>query len=44
MIMEATKEIIHDQDLPMDLLEEVARTVAYVQNHTPHRVLENKTP
>ena len=43
-IMEATKEMLHDQDLPMHLWAEVARTAVYVQNHTPHRVLENKTP
>ena len=42
--MEATRAMLHDQDLPMHLWEEVARTVVYVQNRTPHRVLENKTP
>ena len=43
-IMEATKAMLHDQDLPMHLWEEAARTTVYVQNRTPHRVLENKTP
>ena len=44
MIMEATKEMLHDQDLPMHLWAEAARTAVYVQNCSPHRVLENKTP
>ena len=43
-IMEATRAMLHDQDLPMHLWVEVARTTVYVQNRTPHRVLENKTP
>ena len=41
-IMEATREIIHDQDLPMHLWVEAARTTVYVQNYTPHRLLMNK--
>ena len=45
MIMEATREIIHDQYLPMHLWEEASRKAVYVvQNHTPHNVLKNKTP
>ena len=40
--MEATKFMPHDQDLPMHLWAEAARTTVYVQNHTPHRVLVNK--
>ena len=36
--------MLHDQDLPMRLWEKVAKTAVYVQNRTPHRVLENKTP
>ena len=43
-IMEAAREMLHDQDLPIHLWAEEARTVVYVQNHTTHRVLENKTP
>ena len=35
--------MIHDQDLPMHVWTEVARTVVYVQNISPHRVLGNKT-
>ena len=42
--MEAVKAMIHDQDLSMYLLAEAARTVVYVQNRSPHKVLENKTP
>ena len=42
--MEVAREMIHDQDLPMHLWAEVARTTVYVQNRTPHRVLKNKTP
>ena len=42
--MEAARAMLHDQDLPMHLWAEAARTGVYVQNRTPHRVLENKTP
>ena len=42
--MEAARAMLHDQYLPMHLWEEAARTMVYVQNRTPHRVLENKTP
>ena len=42
--MEVAKEMLHDQDIPMHLWAEAARTTVYVQNCTPHRVLENKTP
>ena len=40
--MEATITMLHDQGLPMHFLVEETRAVVYVQNHTPHRVLENK--
>jgi transposase InsO family protein len=43
-IMEAVKTIIHDQDLPMHLWDEVARTTIYVQNKLSHSALEFKTP
>ena len=36
--------MLHDQDLPMHLWAEAARTTVYVQNCTPHRVLKKKTP
>ena len=42
--MEATRAMLHDKDLPMHLWAEAARTSVYVQNYTPHIVLENKTP
>ena len=41
--MEAARAMLHDQDLPMHLWEKTVRTAVYVQNHTAHRVLENKT-
>ena len=44
MIMEATRAMLHDQDFPVHLLAEAARTTMYVENRTPHRVLENNTP
>ena len=44
MIMEATRAMLHDQDLPMHLWEETTSKTVYVQNYTLHRVLENKTP
>ena len=43
-IMEAARAMLHDQDLPMHLWVEAAKTTVYVQNCTPHRVLENKIP
>ena len=42
--MEAVRAMLHDQDIPMHLWVEASRTTVYVQNRTPHRVLENKTP
>ena len=42
--MEATRAMLHDQDLPMHLWVEASRTTVYKWNHTPDRVLENKTP
>ena len=42
--MEAARAMLHDQDIPMNLWAEDARTIVYVQNCTPHRVLEKKTP
>ena len=41
--MEAVKTMIHDQDIPMYLWEEVARTSVYVQNIISHGTLGNKT-
>ena len=42
-IMEATREMLHDQHLPMNLWEKATRTAMYVHNCIPHRVIENKT-
>ena len=44
MIMEVAMDMLHDQDLPVHLWEEATKTTVYVQNCTPHRVLENKRP
>ena len=43
-IMEAVREVIHDQDLPMHLWVEETRTTVYVQNRKSHSALGNKTP
>jgi transposase InsO family protein len=43
-IMEEVKTMIHDQDLPMHLWAEVARTTIYVQNRLSHSALGFKTP
>ena len=42
-IMETVKAMIHDQDLPMYLWEEAARTTVYVHNRIFHIALGNKT-
>ena len=44
MIMEAARAMLHDQDLPMNQWAEIARIVMYVQNRTPQRILDSKTP
>jgi hypothetical protein len=44
MIMEAVKAMIHDQYLPMHPWAKVAKIAMYVQNRSPYKVLENKTP
>ena len=43
-IMEDARAMLHDQDVPMHLWAKATKTTLYVQNRTPHRVLENKTP
>jgi hypothetical protein len=43
-IMEAAKTMIHDQDLPMCLWAEAAKTTVYVQNRLSHSALGFKTP
>ena len=42
-IVEAAKAMIHDQSLPMFLWAEASRTVVYVQNRCPHKVVKNMT-
>ena len=42
--MEAVTTMIHDQDLPMHLWDEAARTTVYVQNILFHSALGFKTP
>ena len=41
--MEVVKTMTHDQDLPMHLWVEAARTTVYVQNRLSHNALEFKT-
>ena len=43
-IIEVVKAMIHNQDLPMYLWAEAARTTVYVQNRISHSALGNKTP
>jgi hypothetical protein len=42
-IIETTKEMIHDQSLPMIMWAEACMTVVYVQNRSPHQILKNIT-
>ena len=42
--MEAVKTMIHDQDLPMHLWVEGARTIVYAHNIISHSALGFKTP
>jgi transposase InsO family protein len=43
-IIEATKAMIHDQNLPMILWAEASMTTMYVHNRSPHHILKNMTP
>ena len=43
-IVEASKAMINDQSLPMFLWAEASRTVVYVQNKCPHKIVKNMTP
>ena len=43
-IIEATCAMLHDQGLLKFLWGEVANTVVYVQNRSPHQALDFKTP
>ena len=42
--MGAKRAMLHDQGLPLHLWAEACNTTVYVQNHSPHRILESKTP
>ena len=42
-IVEASKAMMHDQSLPMFLWEEASRTIVYVQNNCPHKIVKNVT-
>ena len=42
-IIESTKALIHDQDIPMFLWAEAANTTVYLQNRCPHRAVKDKT-
>jgi hypothetical protein len=44
LLLEQTKAMLHDQDLPMFLWAEACNTIVYIQNMSPHRALGNKTP
>jgi transposase InsO family protein len=43
-IIEATKVMIHDDNLPMILWAEASMTTMYVQNKSSHQILKNMTP
>ena len=36
--------MLHDQDLPKFLWGEATKTTIYIQNRSPHRSLDDKTP
>jgi hypothetical protein len=42
-IVEATKAMIHDQNLPMIMWAEESMKTVYVQNMSPHNILKNMT-
>ena len=41
--MGATREMLHDQDLPMHLWVEACKIVVFVQSCCPHRILGMST-
>jgi transposase InsO family protein len=43
-LIEATKAMIHDQNLPMIMWEEASMKIVYVQNRNPNHILKNITP
>ena len=42
--MGATREMMHDQGLPMHFWAKACNTAVYVKNSCPHRVLGMSTP
>jgi transposase InsO family protein len=42
-IFEETKAMIHDQNIPMILWEEVSMTSIYIQNESPYKIMKNMT-
>jgi len=36
--------MLHDQGLPKFLWKKATMTIVYIQNRSPHRILENMTP
>jgi hypothetical protein len=43
-IIEATKVMIHDHNLPMIMWEKASMTTVHVHNKSPHQILKNMTP
>lgn len=43
-IVGVARAIFHDQGPPLHLCAEACNTLVYIQNHSPHRILEMKTP
>lgn len=43
-IVEASKAMIHDLDLPMFLWKKASTTIVYVKSKRPHSILGHKTP
>ena len=44
IIVGATRVMLHDQGLPLQLWDKACNTTIYVYNHSPHQILEMKTP
>jgi transposase InsO family protein len=43
-IIDAVKAMLHDQSFPMYMWAEAYNIVVYLQNRSPHQILEGKTP
>jgi hypothetical protein len=43
-IIEETKEMIHDQSIPMIIWAEACMKAIYFHNMSPHQILKNITP